>query len=342
MRIPRPPRGIRLLAAAALTAPLAACGGPSGVDLGDDWAGSEVFVLAKVGGLTTVVGIDPALGKAESLAAVPTRDDDDTVVSPRITQLADKRWMVTVPAKSGRPSTLYEVNTKDHALDRIGTVENGRVLIPSGGQVAAVGSSVSGAGKADALVYDPAGWTVQRTATLPFDAKLAAGGTGGLCSAETTGDRSRVALIPLNGGTAHTLSPLGGFSAQSLTCADGTPVLAAGPANGMTPGTPTLSLAHRDGTDVVTSSLGRIDRVAADSSVVTAAVVLPDHVELVQLDRKDGRELKRTRIDGMGAVDGLRPSSRGWVLTSGDASAVTGDAPKAVAITLPGRILDAG
>ncbi|MEU0088848.1 hypothetical protein [Streptomyces sp. NPDC006274] len=85
-----------LSSALALTT---ACSGPGGVDLGNDWKGSSTFALAKVDGLVTVVGINPDKPRAESLAVVPQQADDDDAISPHIVELADGRWLLTVPRK---------------------------------------------------------------------------------------------------------------------------------------------------------------------------------------------------------------------------------------------------
>ncbi|MFJ4513495.1 hypothetical protein [Streptomyces sp. NPDC088816] len=338
-------RVLPALAAGALMPPLAACDGPGGVELGHNWEGSKVFVLTEVSGLTTITGIDPARHTAEPLAAVPTQSDDDDTASPQITKTTNGRWIVTVPRKNGRPSRLYEVNTKDQVLDALGTTEGGRVLIPAGGYLAAVGDkATSSTGKATALVYDPATWQVKRDVTLPVNPGLAAGGTPGLCVGDNSDKGFTLAVVSPKNGTVKALPQVPKTEAQALDCSTSRPLLAGGPTTTSTStGTATLHLAKQGEIDVLTTSAGRIDRVTADSTSITAAVSLPGHVELVEVDRSTGKERHRTRLDGMAATDGMRKTGKHWVLTSGD-SAVTVDLGhgKATAFTLPGQLLNAG
>jgi hypothetical protein len=79
--------GIGCLAVATL----AGCSGSGGVELGDDWAGSETFVVATMSGLTTVLGVDPDRHRAEPLLVVPQQRDDDSVLAPQIVRLPERR-----------------------------------------------------------------------------------------------------------------------------------------------------------------------------------------------------------------------------------------------------------
>lgn len=335
-----------VLAATALLLPLAACNGPAGVELGRNWAGSKVFVLAKVGGLTTVTGIDPVQHTAEPLAAVPTQSDDDHMISPRITRTADGRWLVTVPRKDGRPSRLYEVNTKEHSLDAIAEVEGGRVLVPAGDLVAAVADRSTAAGKAGALIYDPATWQVKRDITLPIDAKLATGGGNRLCAGDQSDTSFTLATVAPETGTTELLPTIRQIEVQALDCSTSRPLLAGGPATTNSPqpaDSATLKLTPQGGVDVLTTTAGRIDRVAADQATAVAVVALADHLEVVELDRTSGKELRRTKVEAMAAADGLRRSGEDWVISSGDSTTVvdlTGN--RTARFALPGQLLDAG
>jgi hypothetical protein len=334
-----------LMTCVALTLPVTACGGPDGVDLGTNWAGSQMFVLSKVGGLTTVVGIDPTRRRAEPLAAVPSQSDDDTVLSPQITRLVDGRWLVSVPRKSSQPSRLYAVNVKDHTLDSLGTVEGGRVLLPAGGFAAAVsGRSGSPAGKATVLVYDPATWQVQRTVDLPVDAATASGGPDGLCVGSTTDAGTSIALTALSADSTPKLYQVPEFKAQSLDCTSGPPIVGGGPAKAGEAGAAlALTLTDVHGLKALAASAGRVDKAMVDENSIVAAIYLAGHVEVIELDAKDGKELRRVNAAGLGDVNGMRKTSSGWVLISGgSASAVDLPSGQAHGFKLPGQLLSAG
>jgi hypothetical protein len=346
MVIPIIRRFFLALASAALVVPVAACSGPSGVELGRNWAGSEIFVLARVNDQTTVVGIDPERHTAEPLVVVPSQSDDDEILSPRITRLADGRWVISIPKNGGRPSRLYLVNAKDHILDALGTVEGNRMLVPAGkSAVAITDKSLSGTGKANALVYDSATWQVERSVDLPIDPAVASGGPAGLCVGNVSDDGTQVALAALGEGSSPELHRIPGVKAQGLDCTNGRPVVASGPEqNGESAASsPTLRLTTIDGTDVVAASAGRVDRIRGTATSIVAAVSLPGHVELVELSRDKGQELHRVRIKGLSGVKGLRETPERWVLSAGS-SAVTVNLQSGEVKTfkLPGELLDAG
>jgi hypothetical protein len=345
MVIPIIRRFFLALASAALTVPAAACGGPAGVELGRNWAGSEIFVLSRVNSLTTVVGVDPQRHTAEPLVVVPSQSDDDEVLSPRITRLTDGRWVISVPKKGGHPSRLYLINTKDHTLDVLGTVEGNRVLVPAGDSAVAVtGKSLSATGKADALVYDPATWQVKRTIDLPVDPAVADGGPTGLCVGNVNDSGTQVLLAAPGEGSSPDLHRVPDIKAQALNCADGRPIVAAGPAkNADSAGSPTLRLTTVDGADVVTASAGRIDRIKATATSIVVAVSLPGHVELVELSRDKGQELHRVTINGVSGVRGMRETPKSWVLTGGSSTATVNlQSGEVKTFNLPGELLDAG
>jgi hypothetical protein len=338
-------RFMLVLTCAALTIPLGACTGPGGVDLGKNWAGSEVFVLSKLNGLVAVVGIDPTHHTAEPLAVIPSQSDDDNVLSPRITRLADGRWVVTVPKKGGRPSSLYQVNVKDRVLDGLGTVEGGRALFSAGAFVAAVGDrSQSSTGKANVLVYDPTTWQVQRVVDLPIDPATASGGRDGLCIGTVGDAETQVAHTTLGEGSAPTIYRVPELKAQSLDCADGRPIVGGNPGkDGETGASAKLTLTTVNGVVVVSTAAGRVDRVLGDGDSIAAAVSLPGHIDVVELARDGGRELRRVTVSDIGEVSGMRKTPQGWVLTSGSRVATVDlAAGRADAFKLPGELLSAG
>lgn len=332
-------------ALAALSLPLAAaCDGPGGVTLGNDWSGSQVFVLAKVSGLTTVVGVDPQRGTAEPLAAVPTQADDDDVLSPQITRLADGQWVVTIPKKDRHPSVLYLVNTKEHGLDKLGSVQAGRVLVSAGQSVAGVSAAdTSATGKATARMYDVSTWRVERTVDLPIDVTLTDGGPAGLCVGDVTRSGSLVTQLTSDGSTASAPQQIPGLQAQSMSCGASKPVLGgtATPQATDAGSPPALQLAHRGNLDVVTTSAGKIDQLSATSTTITAAVSLAKSVEVIQIARDTGKELRQVNVTAMNSAQGMRETpSGGLILTSGSTVATVdlGRRTSSV-IKLPGEAL---
>jgi hypothetical protein len=326
-------------------AALSACDGPAGVELGHDWRGAQLFVLAKVNNLTTVVGINAARHTAEALAVVPGQADDDDVTSPRIVQLADGRWIVSVPKKDRKPSRLYQIDAGSKALDAAGTVENGRTLVPAGPLTAAViDRSQDPGGKADAVVFASGSWSVQRTVPLPLDPSLAAGGDGRLCTAHTSDVASTLAVTALDGKGSSATVQIPALKGEALSCAAGKPVVGGSPlANtSTTPDSPGLNYSSVPGAEVVTAAGGRVDRIVATSTAITAAVAHPDHVDLVELDRSTRRETRRIAVTGWGQVNGMRHVAAGWVLTAGDKGVVVNIATGGVsAFDIPGELLDA-
>ncbi|WP_052270371.1 hypothetical protein [Streptomyces sp. MUSC 125] len=339
-RILRP--ALALAALSALAAPLAACG-PGGVTLGDDWEGSTVFVLSKVNGLTTVVGIDPDRHRAEPLAVVPTQKDDDDIQNPQIIHLTDGRWAVAVPKKNAKPSVLYQVDTKEHDLAGLGHVQGASSLVPAGPRTFAVSSAaLSPTHRARALVYDPATWQVERQVPLPIDATVAAGSVNRLCISEVMDTGSRVAVItPKSTGkqaNVHTVT----MRVQNISCGPGKPVLAASAVRQTAGGPLTLQLRTQDGLDIVTASAGSIGQVASTRDTVTAAITLPHSVELVEVSRDDGRELRHMTMRNINEVQGMSEASPGtWVLVAGN-QAVTADLTHSTShsFKLPGELID--
>ena len=330
-------------AAAATLLPLLGACDPGGVTLGDDWSGSQLFVLAKVDGLTTVVGINPVARHAEPLAVIPSRSDDDAVVSPGITRLSDGRWLVTIPRTKGAPSTVYAVDTQSHGLTGVGTLSNGHTLLAAGGSALGLaGTTGSGAGKGQALLLDPASWRQQSARTLPLAATLAAGGAHGACIAQVgTADTQVAVLDPARAGTVGAITTLKGVQAQALDCAAGHPTVAARAAGAST-GKPTVTVTHQGAVTLVTASGGDIARVADTAQGILAAVVVPQGVELIRMSADGTRELGRVSIGSLTGVDGMAAAGSTEVLTH-DTTVATVDLTDSTvrSFSLPGTLLDA-
>ncbi|MFC1420056.1 hypothetical protein [Streptacidiphilus cavernicola] len=339
-------RTLRTVLLCTLLVPLAACDGPGGVKLGTDWSGSQVFVLSKMSGLTTVVGIDPQRHTAEPLAVVPTQSDDNQVLSPHITRLSDGRWVVTIPKTGSTPSTLYAINTRTHGLDLIGKLQSGHTLLPMGQTAAAVtAADTSKTGKASAVLYNPGNWHAGPTVALPLDTTLAAGSASGLCIGNVTDTTTLVAVVPLPSGPAAQTVHIKGFQAQSMSCDAGNPVLGGAlPKAGNAGGTPTLKLTTQDHIDVLTTSTGTVAQVSSTPTTITAAIALPRSIELIEISRTDARVLHRATVNNLNTVQGMRQTPAGtWILTS-DNTAVAVDLAEGTSTTfaLPGDLLDAG
>jgi hypothetical protein len=333
-------RTLALTAFAAVVATSAACDGPGGVDLGTNWAGSKTFVLSKVSGLVTVVGIDPGKHSAESLAVVPSQSDDDTVQAPEIAHLADGRWLVAVPRKSGKPSRLYEVNTKDHTLDGLGQVEDGRSLVPAGKVIGAVHGGSKAQPNGSVLVYDPATWNVRRTVELPIPAGIAAGGPDRVCAADSADSATRVVQATLSSGSVSAPQQIAGLQAQALDCSDGL-VVAGAPTGPPATGAATVKVGRSGAATVVTSS-ARVDRVRSAGGSLVAAVSTPEAEQILELDRANGKELHRVSVTGFADVAGMSLSGSDWIIVSGDRGAVVNlSTGKADRFDLPGRLLAA-
>ncbi|GCB48072.1 hypothetical protein [Streptomyces sp. NL15-2K] len=171
----------------------AACSGPGGAELGEDWAGATTFALARVDGLVTVVGINPGRARAESLAVVPQQSDDTDAVSPHIVQLADGRWLVTVPRGGSGPDRRYLVNRRDHVLDSLPGDERLRRLLPGRTLVAEVAGSpdtetTGHTSASSVLIRDPSDWSTRRELKIP--------GTIGLAASDRPRTRSASAATP--------------------------------------------------------------------------------------------------------------------------------------------------
>ncbi|MCF2537598.1 hypothetical protein K6168_18320 [Streptomyces sp. FB2] len=322
-----PARATALLGAlGSVLALTTACSGPGGVDLGDDWKGSRTFALAKVDGLVTVVGINPDKPRAESLAVVPQQADDDDAISPHIVELADGRWLLTVPRKDGKPDRRYEINRKDHTLDGMTGDVRLRRIMPGKTLVAEVAGladtkSPSGAASSSVLVRDPADWTTKRELKVPGTIGFAASSpaTDTVCLGSSTvgasGDGTSVFVANLTDGKVTPVAVPRGLDVKDVACPSGHPVVVGSPASAKS-GDIEVSLKRTAAETAVTVDGGRVDAVAAtDSSIVIAAATGND-TELVEVDATSGKELHRARIKGLAASLDITPTSNGWLVYS--------------------------
>ncbi|MFI9762426.1 hypothetical protein ACIHFB_31395 [Streptomyces sp. NPDC051963] len=328
------------LSALAATAVLTtACSGPGGVDLGNDWKGSTTFVLAKVDGLVTVVGINPDKARAQSLAVVPQQSDDDDSVSPQIVQLADGRWLLTVPRKGGKPDRRYEVDRKEKTLAGMTGDERLRKVLPGKTYIAEVaGLPDTGSGKqSSVLVKDPAHWTAKRELKIP--------GTIGLAASDPASDTvclaggTKAYAAGMTNGEVTDVSVPSGLDVSALACPSGRPVLVGSASGGS--GAVKASLKREANATTVSVTGGRVDAVTATAgSTLLVAVATGDDTEILELDATTGEELHRVKVKDVAASLDIRPTRAGWLLyTENDVTRVTSKGA-AKTFGLPGTLLD--
>ncbi|MGX1270936.1 hypothetical protein [Streptomyces phaeoluteigriseus] len=224
---PRTSAALGALGALTTTAALlaTACSGPGGVDLGTDWKGASAFALADVDGLVTVVGVNADRSRAQSLAVVPQQADDDRAVSPQIVELADGRWLVTVPRKGGKPDRRYLVNRADHTLDGLGGDERLRRVLPGKTLVAEVAGlpdakSASGSPESTVLVRNPADWSTRREVKVPGTVGLAASDPASdtVCLGGGSGSGTRLSVVRLTDGKVTAVAGPAGLDVTGLAC----------------------------------------------------------------------------------------------------------------------------
>ncbi|MFD7668990.1 hypothetical protein [Streptomyces sp. NPDC059788] len=343
-----PARAALLLAALGATAALTtACGGPGGVELGDDWEGSKTFALAKVDGLVTVVGINPDKAHAESLAAVPQHSDDDDAVSPHIARLADGRWVVTVPRKDERPDRRYLVNRKDRTLDGMTGDERLRRIIPGKtlvGEVAGLpdARTANGGPASTVLVRDPAGWQTKRelkvAGTIGFAASDPSSDT--ICLGSDEDSHTKISVANLTDGKVTPVAVPDGMDVKALACKAGHPVVAGSDPAGKS-GRAKVSV--NSGADVTTLSVsgGRVDAVQATGSSIVVAAARGKDTELVEVDATSGKELHRAVVKDLAASSDITPTSAGWLVYAEDTvtrvNLATGETKR---FDLPGTLQD--
>ncbi|MGV9449998.1 hypothetical protein [Streptomyces sp. NPDC003635] len=333
-------RPLRALAALATTAVLAACAGPGGVELGRDWKGATTFALARVDGLVTVVGINAPQARAESLAVVPQQADDTSAVSPSIVELADGRWLVSVPKGDGGPDRRYMVNRTDHVLDGMAGGGRLRRVLPGRSLVAEVAGLPDQADASSVLVKDPSDWTTRRELSIPGTIGLAASdpGSDSLCLATDT----EVVVADLNKGEVEPAPTPRDLEVTELACPSGRPVIVGSPTSSGRVGRADVTLTRTETATTVSVAAGRPDAVVATDSSIVIAVATEEDTELIEIDATTGGELHRARVEGVAASLALTPTPAGWLLYT--ESAVTRvDLPtgRTEQFALPGTLLDA-
>ncbi|MFI1702043.1 hypothetical protein [Streptomyces bobili] len=355
LRTATPARVRTALSAAALTATAAllatACSGPGGVDLGTDWKGASAFALAEVDGLVTVVGVNADTSRAESLAVVPQQADDDRAVSPQIVELADGRWLVTVPRKGGKPDRRYLVDRADHTLDGLRGDERLRRVLPGKTLVAEVAGlpdakSASGSPESTVLVRDPADWSTRREVRIPGTIGLAASDPASdtVCLAEGSGSGTRVSVVRLADGKVTAVARPAGLDVTGLACPAGRPVVVGAPAGStsVASGKVRVSVTRNAADTAVSVDGGRADAVAATGTTIVVAASTGGDTDLVEVDAGTGRELRRARVEGLAAAQHLTRTPAGW-LVYGEDSVVRVNLGSGATerFDLPGTLLDA-
>ncbi|MFY1677455.1 MULTISPECIES: hypothetical protein [unclassified Streptomyces] len=328
-----------------------ACSGPGGVDLGNDWEGSRTFAVARVDGLVTVVGINPDKPRAESLAVVPRQADDDDAISPRIVELSDGRWLLTVPRKDGKPDRWYEINRKDHTLDGMTGDERLRRILPGKTLVAEVAGladtkSANGAASSSVLVRDPANWTTKRELNVPGTIGFAASDptTNVVCLGSSadgaSADGTSIFVANLADGRVTPVTVPGDLDVKGLACSSGRPVIVGSPASAKS-GDIKVSLRRTTAGTVVTVDGGRADAVAATASSIVVAAATGNDTELVEVDAASGKELHRARVKDFAASLNITPTSAGWlVYAEKTVTRVDLTTGKTKRFDLPGTLLD--
>jgi len=340
-------------ALAVSAALLASCSPSDDVELGTDWKGSQTFVTASVSGHTVVVGINPEAHHAQALAVVPRKDGDDDVQAPQLVQLADGTWWLSTPRNGERPDRLFTLNTARHALDEKDDTERTerlRELVPGKSLVAAVhdssGRSVQGAATADSettsvLVRDAKTRKKVRDVQVPGSVTLAASDPSSdmVCLATGQGSGMKVSVLDLTTGRTRQVGEAGGVQVQQLACPAGTPVLAGTPTRISQGTTVKVTLKNADEATVVSAAGGRVDAVQASKNTVVVAVNIGEDSDLIELDRRSGRELRRVTVKGMDSSSLLRHTRDGWVMVS-DNTATVVDLGKGTSRTfnLPGTL----
>ncbi|MEU2285893.1 hypothetical protein ABZ614_28845 [Streptomyces sp. NPDC013178] len=322
----------------------AACSGPAGVELGQDWEGATTFVLARVDGLVTVVGVDPDRARAESLAVVPQQPDDTDGVSPHIVRLADGRWIVTVPREGGGPDRRYAVNRAEHTLDGLAGDERLRRVLPGRTLVAEVAGlpdtgTPGRAPSTSVLVRDPSDWSTRRELTIPGTIGLAASDPGS--DTVCLGTDTEVVVAELGDGEVRSAAVPGGAEAAGLACPDGHPVIVRSSASGGGSAAVGTTLTRTSAATTVRVAGGRVDGVEATGSSIVIAAAAGDDTWLIEIDAHTGSERHRVRIEGMTASLALAPSPAGWlVYTEDSVTRVDLESGRTEGFPLPGTWLD--
>lgn len=338
-----------LAVSAALLTSCCGCSGADDVELGTDWKGSQTFVTASVSGYTVVVGINPGAHHAQALAVVPKKVGDDDVLAPQLVRLADGTWWLSTPRKGERPDRSFTLDTARHALAEKDDTERLRQLVPGRSLVAAVHDSSGGGRDAAAAdggttgvqIRDAKTWKKVRDVRVPGPVTLAASDPSSdtVCLATGQGSDVKASVLDLTTGRTRQVGEAAGVRVQQLACPAGTPVLAGTPARIGRGTALKVTLRNADGAAVLSADGGRVDAVQASKDTVVVAVSTGQDSDLVELDRRTGRELRRATVEGMDSSSLLRNTRDGWVMVSDNTAAVV-DLDKGTSRTfdLPGTL----
>ncbi|RST22057.1 hypothetical protein EF908_18535 [Streptomyces sp. WAC04770] len=321
-------RATALLAATGLLAAASAgCSSPDEeITLGKDWAGAQSYVVVDISGTEAVAGVDPRTHKAEPLALVPRHGDDDDVLAPQLARLSDGEWVLAVPRKDGRPDRLYRVDRKAGKLVEQGEHEALHAILPARTLIAdAKGLDGSGAAT-EVLVKDAKSWKVQRKVKVPGSLAYASADPASdtVCLATGSSPDVTVHALDLAGGKLTSGPGPKGTDVQGVACSGGTPVAAGvteASADGEPPAEATLKITATKAGTTITADTGRIEDVQAQDGTSTVAVALAvgDRTEIVEVDARTGKELRRTELEGAGTLRALRHTDGGWLAYTQDA-----------------------
>lgn len=327
-----------LMICAGLTA-AAGCG-PGGVVLGHDWAAAQILVISTVNGQRVVVGVDPVKGKAESLVVIPSRGDDDDVLAPRIFEISNHRWYVTVPQKSGS-STVYRVDAASQSLVGVGTIPGGFAPLPTKTGIALVSSSSE-----DVYLMDPKGWrrSGRARAVAPVTFGMGSSTHDQVCVIAGS-KRSTFERLAFQGGRNPIRDPIGSTSITAVDCNSNRPMLVE--VRAVTPGArspaqavPSASI-HRQGVSTVRlvvtgGTSGAVCRWGHNRIV---AVGDNSRTALFRIagDMKQVKHVSDVR--GIGTVEGLYSSSAGLLVVGDEKAKVVATSGRVADIPMPGDVL---
>lgn len=249
----------------------------------------------------------------------------------------------------GRPDRLFTLNTARHALDEKDNTERLRELVPGKSLVAAVhdpSGSDQGAVTADGdttsvLVRDAKTWKKVRDVRVPGSVTLTASDPSSdmVCLAIGQGSDMKASVLDLTTGRIRQVEVADSVQVQQLACPAGTPVLAGTPIRNSQGTTVKVTLKNADDATVVSAVGGRIDAMQASKSSVVVAVNFGEDSDLIELDRRSGRELRRVTVKGMDNSSLLRHTRDGWVMVSDDtATLVDLDKGTSQTFNLPGTL----
>ena len=320
-----------------------------GITLGKDWKGARSFVVVDISGTEAVAGVNPVTRKAEPLVLVPQHDDDDDALAPQLARLSDGQWVLAVPRKDGRPDRFYRLDEGSHKLVEQGDHEALHAILPGRTLVAdakGLGGSQAGSGTGtDVLVKDPKSWSVKRKVHLsgPLLDASSDPKSDTVCLATGSGKDVTIHALELGSGKLTSRPGPKGVNVQGLACSDGTPVAAGVPAaqpDGRKPNTSIAKIAVTDAGVSITADTGRIDDTQAQDGTAAVAVALGERTEIVEVDTRNGKELRRVNLTHTPALRALRNTNTGWLAYTQDAvSVVDAKTGKAQTFSLPGTYI---